>query len=148
MRSVLDAAAGRLFLEGLSHSEGRLRLLLAEGTVGAPEPFTVGETTVEGTRPVIVEADSRRFTVAFSKPVAFHVIDETYTAWDDYEQRDSTQEAIQILSQSRWLEHLHAHHAWAFESVAGLKHYRVWTYDAVIEILAADEPTVETGVGA
>ena len=147
MKSVVDPSAGRLFLERLTETEGALRLLLAEGRVGPEGSFPVRETVVEGTQLVTVEGDSRRFTLVFAKAAAYHVIDESYTAWDDYEQRDSTEDAIQVLSRSRWLDYLHAHHAWMFESVSGLKHYRVWTYHAVVEVLAPDEPTVEEAVG-
>lgn len=88
--------------------------------------------------------DSRRFEVLFEHAIAYQVIDESYTAWDDYEERDSTDDDIQVLTKSRFLDHLHKNHGWLFETGGkGARHFRVWTYDAVVEVASVEDPVVQ-----
>ena len=143
LKTLLDQFETRWFLEGIVFKPHALSVLLAEGVVGHESPLTIAGVELEGTRPVNVTDRSRRFEVLFEHVVAHQVIDESYTTWDDEEEHDSTDHAVQVLSKSRFLDHLHEFHGWLFETGGkGTRHFRVWTYDAVMEVAATREPVV------
>jgi hypothetical protein len=145
VRTVLDEQGGAShgwFLEGFVLRERAVTLVLAEGIAAdEPTPLVIGEHTLEGSRLVEVTTQSRRFRVVFQDVAAHQVIDESYTAWDEYEQLDGTDQ-IRVLSRSRFLDFIHAHHGWMFVMVDGLRHYQVVTLDSVVDIVAAGEPII------
>jgi len=56
--------------------------------------------------------------------------------------RCARQVALQVLTQSRYLDYVRANHGW-FEDMRGPgKHYRVWTENEVLTSLACEPPTV------
>lgn len=145
MRTVLDDQKGCAgwFLEIFIHRQGTVTFVLAEGIVAdAPTPLTVGEVTLQGTRAIEATAKSRRFKVVFEDVVAHHVIEESYTQWDDHELRDG-KDQLQVLSRSRFLEFLHAHHGWMFDIEKDLRHFRVCSLDWSIDVVARAEPRIE-----
>lgn len=121
-----------------------LSIILAEAVVGEESSLNIAGVELQGSRPIDVTDMSRRFEVLFEHVVAHQVIDESYTMWDDYEERDAKDDTIQLLSKSRFLDHLHANHGWLFETGGkGARHFRVWTYDAVLEVASVESPSVE-----
>jgi len=71
------------------------------------------------------------------------LVDESFTAGNDYEVRED-KSALQVLTQSRYLDYVRANHGWFEEMGRGPgKHYRVWTENEVIDVVACEAPTVE-----
>lgn len=80
--------------------------------------------------------------VRFPQFIAWQVVDESFTGADQYEVRDDAKH-LQSLLRSRYLDFVKAHHGW-FEPIAGpATHYRIWTEDAVIDVIACQPPVVE-----
>jgi hypothetical protein len=129
------------FLHAAVYGDRELRVMVAEGFRAAePEDITIGGHVIKGTYAIDTSEKSRRVEICFSQPIAWQLVDESFTAWDDYEVRDD-QFAFQVLSQSKYLDYVRANHGW-FEDVRGpAKHYRVWTENEVVDVITSVPPT-------
>ena len=141
MRTILDDAK-TWFLHKVIYQD-ELRVIVAEGFVGnRKEELRVGGHTIKDLRTIDVNDKSRLFVVRFIHFVAWQVVDESFTSFDKYEQRDDTG-MLQSLSRSKYLDYVKDNHGW-FENTIGLaKHYRVWTENEVIDVVACEPPLVE-----
>ncbi len=129
------------FLESLVYTD-KIEVTVVEGIRGEiAEDVQVGEQVISGTYPVQPEPESRRLRVIFSRPVAWQVVDESYTSADDTEVSDDNY-FLQILTKSPYLEYVDKHHGWYVDMVGPACHYRLWTEDDVIDVVAHDEPVV------
>jgi hypothetical protein len=123
-----------------------LQLILAEMFVGEPndtrvDPNPVVQEILRRTRPIEVRDDGRLMVVRFPRTVAWQVVDESYTSWDDYEERDD-KSTIQVITRSKYLDYVHENHGWFRETVGPAKLYCVLTANEVIEVVAYEPPTI------
>jgi hypothetical protein len=141
MKSLLDEFHAS-FLHALIYAEAELRMLVAEGFRAAePEDMTIAGHVIKGLYAVDTSENSRLVEVRFSRPIAWQLVDESFTAANDYEARDDNC-ALQVLTRSRYLDYVLANHGW-FEDMRGPgKHYRVWTENEVLDVVACEPPTV------
>jgi hypothetical protein len=140
MRTILEEAK-TWFLHSLSY-KGSLAITLIEGIVGADaEGVAVGNTVIH-TRPVSVLPASRLVLIRFPRYIAWQVVDESFTAFDEYEQRDD-ESFLQILAKSKYFDYVNANHGWYADIIGAGKHYRVWTENEVIDVVACEEPIIE-----
>lgn len=142
MKTLLDEFY-TLFLHSAMYAEGDLRIVVAEGLRAAePEDVTFGGHVFKDTYAIDTSEDSRLVEVRFTDPIAWQLVDESYTAGNDYEVHEG-KFALQVLNQSRYLDYVRAYHGW-FEMIRGPgKHYRVWTENEVIDVVGCEPPTVE-----
>lgn len=141
MKTLLDEFYA-CFLHAADYSAEELRVIVAEGFRAAePEDFNVAGHIIKGTYAVDVSDRSRLSEVRFSRPIAWQLVNESFTAFDEYEVRDDKC-VLQVLTQSRYLDFVRAHHGW-FEDIRGPgKHYRVWTENEVVDVVACEPPIV------
>lgn len=144
LRTVLDEA--RMWQVHAILYRDDLQLILAEMFVGEPndtcvDPNPVVQEILRRTRPIEVRDVSRLMVVRFSRTVAWQVVDESFTSWDDYEERDD-KSIIQIITRSRYLDYVHDNHGWFRETDGPAKLYRVLTANEVIEVVAYKPPTI------
>jgi hypothetical protein len=145
MRTVLDEA--RMWQVHALVYRDDLQLILAEMFVGEPNDTRVDTNPVvqeilRTSRPIEVREDSRLMVVRFPRTVAWQVVDESYTSWDDYEERDD-KSIIQIITRSKYLDYIHENHGWFRETIGTAKLYRVLTANEVIDVVACEPPTIE-----
>ncbi len=143
MKTVLDEFH-MSFLHAAMYTEGDLRIIVAEGFRAAePEDITIGGHVIKGTYAINTSEESRFVEVRFRRPIAWQLVDESFTAGNEYEVRED-KFALQVLKQSRYLDYVRAHHGWFEDMGRGPgKHYRVWTENEVIDVVACESPTVE-----
>ena len=132
------------FLHAALYAEGELRIIVAEGFRAAePEDITILGHVIKDTYAINTSEDNRLVEVRFSKPIAWQLVDESFTAGNEYEVRED-KFALQVLTQSRYLDYVRANHGWYEDVGRGSgKHYRVWTENEVIDVVACEAPTVE-----
>ena len=141
MKSVLDEFSAA-FLHEATYADGELRIVVAEGFRAAePEDITIAGHVIKDTYAVDVAAHSRLVEVRFSRPIAWQMIDESFTSWDEYEVRDD-KFALQVLTQSRYLDFVRTHHGWFKDIRGAANHYRVWTENEVVDVVACDPPAI------
>lgn len=140
MRTHLDDAK-TWFLDKLVYAD-EIAVVVVEGFRGAPEDFQVGEHVIRDACRLEPRDDSRTLVVRFSRPVAWQVVDESYTSASDTEVRDDDC-FLQVLSSSPYLDYVTGHHGWYTDIVGPAKHYRLWTENDVLDVVAHDEPVVE-----
>ena len=145
MRTPLDDAK-TWFLDEINY-QGELQVIVAEGFVGdGPEDLRIGDHVIRDTYPIETRSDGRYFTIRFPHSVAWQVVDESFTSFDEYEQRDDTG-TVQILTRSKYVDYDNASHGW-YADVRGLAlHYRVWTENEVIDVVACEPPVIEPWIG-
>lgn len=139
MRTPLDEFHAA-FLRAAVYADGELRVVVAEGfRAPDPEDFTVADHVIKGAYALTTSEASRLVEVRFRRPIAWQVVDESFTARDDHEVREDDF-CLQVLTQSRYLDYVRANHGW-FEDVRGHgKHYRVWTENEVVDVVACEPP--------
>lgn len=143
MKSLLDEFHAS-FLHAAIYVEAELRIIVAEGFRAAePEDITIAGHVIKGTFAIDTSEKSRLVEVRFRRPIAWQLVDESFTAGNEYEVRED-KFALQVLTQSRYLDYVHANHGW-FEAMGRGpgKHYRVWTENEVVDVVAGQGPTVE-----
>jgi hypothetical protein len=146
LHTVLDDAR-TWFLHGIVY-QNDLRVIVTEGFLhDQTEELRIGEHVIKDTRRIDISEHSRMFVVRFTRPVAWQVVDESFTAWDDYEQRDDTG-TLQTLSRSKYLDYVKGSHGWHEDTLGPAKHYRVWTENEVIDVIACEAPVVEPWTGS
>jgi len=135
------------FLHAAVYADGELRVVVAEGFKAAePEDINIAGRVIKDTYALDTSEDSRLVEVRFSKPIAWQVVDESFTTWDEYEKRDDKAK-LQVLTQSKYLDFIRASHGW-FEDIRGPgKHYRVWTENEVVDVIACEPPEVGLTAG-
>lgn len=140
MQTMLDEGH-TWFLESLKYEDG-LTIWLIEGVRSdKPEDLMVGGSVIKNTYAVEPTGSSKRAVVRFGVPVAWQVVDESYTSWDDTEERDD-KSFLQVLTRSTYLDYVNENHGW-YKDVAGpASHYRLWTADEVIDVVAPEAPVV------
>ncbi len=139
MKTPLDDAY-TWFLDVLAYRDGSLVVLVAEG-FRATEPTDL-ELPGVGTHSsyvVDVADNSRRMEVRFERPVVWQCLNESWTAYDEYEQWDDGGK-LPVLARSKYLDYVNASHGWYADTVGPAQHYRVWTENEVIEVIAFDPP--------
>lgn len=143
MKTLLDDLYTS-FLHAAIYADGDLRIIVAEGFRAAePEDITIGGHIIKGTYAINSLEESRLVEVRFNRPIAWQLVDESFTAGNEYEVREDMF-ALQVLTQSRYLDYVRANHGWFEEVGRGPgKHYRVWTENEVIDVVACAAPTVE-----
>lgn len=147
MKTLLDEFDAT-FLHAAVYAGRELRVVVAEGFRAAePEDTTIGGHVIKDTYAIDTSEKSRLVEIRFSEPIAWQLVDESFTTWDDYEIRDD-RFALQVLSRSRYLDHVRANHGWYEETRGPAKHYRVWTENEVVDVIACVPPTVLFREGA
>jgi hypothetical protein len=144
MKTVLDEFLTS-FLHTLAYASSELCIVVAEGFRAAePHDLNVKSHHSEVYR-LDVSADSRLVEVRFTRPIAWQLVDECYSNWDEYDVRDDKSK-LQVLSRSRYLDFVRTNHGW-FEDVRGLgKHYRIWTENEVMDVVACEPPIINSKV--
>lgn len=141
MKTALDEAKS-WFVQELRYS-GELQIVLAEGIrASKPEDITIGEHVISGTYALEPRDTSRIVVVTFPCIVAWQLVDESFTAFDEYEQRDDDS-FLQILFRSHYLDYIRAHHGWFEDRMHTARQYPLWTENEVIDVIAPDAPHVE-----
>ena len=130
------------FLRGVMYKDRELRIIVAEGFESpCPEDIEILGHVIKGARSLETSPRSRCVEVLFGRPIAWQMVDESFSHWDEYEIRDDKCK-LQIMSQSRYLDFLKAHHA-GFDVFHGpVKHYRIWTENEVLEVVAGAPPAI------
>ena len=142
MKTTLDDARS-WFLRELCYAR-ELRIVLIEAiTASKPEDIKVGDHIISGVRALESRATSRIVVITFPRVVAWQLVDESFTAFDNYEERDDTS-FLQILSRSRYLDYVRTHHGWLEDRMHTAKLYRVWTESDVIDVISPDAPRIES----
>ncbi len=141
MKTPLDDSDS-WFMHGIAYKDDELLVYLAEGIASEPQQVTILGTVVDGAQSIDVGDDSRLFLVRFRRIVAWQVIDESYTQWDEYEIRDD-KNFLQCLSRSKYLDYINANHGWYEMTLGPASHYRIWTKRDVVDVVSCEQPEIE-----
>jgi hypothetical protein len=141
MQTILDSAK-TWFLEGVVYRE-ELRVIVSEGfRATEPEDVTIGQLTISETYAIDTSTDSRFFCIRFPQFIAWQVVSESFTAFDKEEIRDDTG-FMQILEKSAYFSYVNSSHGWYSDIIGPGKHYRIWTENEVIDVVACEPPVIE-----
>jgi hypothetical protein len=142
MKTLLDDFY-MCFLHAAGYVDGNLHIIVAEGLRAAdPEDIKIGDQVIEGTYAVEASENSRLVEVRFSRPIAWQVVDEGATTFDESEVRDDNSK-LQVFTRSKYFDYFMANHEWFLDSNRGAaKHYCVLTVTEVIDVVAYEPPTV------
>ena len=81
--------------------------------------------------------------IRFREPAAWQVVDESFTFYDEYEEREPGDAGrLRVLARSKYLDHFEAGNT-GYSVIRGRtpgKHYRVWTEYEVMDIISFEPP--------
>lgn len=141
MRTILDDSK-TWFLHCLSYDK-ELKLILIEGIVGTtPEDIKIRDTIICDTYPINTSPSSKMVQIRFPHFIAWQVVDESFTSFDEYEKRDD-KSFLQILERSKYFDYVNASHGWYADAIGSGRHYRIWTENEVIDVVSCEEPIIE-----
>ncbi len=141
MRTILDDSK-TWFLQGVTYEEG-LNIVLVEGVVGGePEDIEINGVVIRNTYPINSTPISKIVSIRFSRFVAWQVVNESFTCFEEYEKRDD-ECFFQVLERSKYFDYVNDSHGWYADVIGAGKHYRVWTENEVIDVVTIEEPTIE-----
>lgn len=129
------------FLQKIAY-EGELELFLIEGKKGQPEQFEVLGMNLGMASPVGAASDSSLVKITFGNYVAWQCVNESFSEFSEYEVGDKDR-FFQVLSRSKYLDYVNEAHGSYVDVIGSAKHFRVWTEDEVIEVIAFEEPLIE-----
>ena len=131
------------FLHTAIYAEGDLRIIVAEGFRAAePEDINILGHVIKDTQRIDTNERSRMFSIRFTRMVAWQLVVESFTAFDEYEQRDDTG-TLQTLSRSKYFDYVRGSHGWYEDMIGPAKHYRVWTENEVVDVVACESPVIQ-----
>jgi hypothetical protein len=141
LKTILDESHSS-FLHVAVYSDGELRVVVAEGFRAAtPEDIMIAGRVIKNLYAINISEESRHVELRFTKPIAWQLVDESFTTWDEDEERDD-KATLQVLSRSKYLDYVRVNHGW-FEDIRGQgMHYRVSTENEVVDVVACEPPTV------
>lgn len=129
------------FLQKINY-EGELELHLVEGKKGTPEQLEVLGMNLGMASQVSPASDSALVKITFGNYVAWQCVNESFSEFSEYEVGDKYR-FFQVLSRSRYLDYVNDTHGWYADVIGSAKHFRVWTENEVIEVIAFEEPLIE-----
>jgi hypothetical protein len=143
MKTLLDEFHTS-FLHAVIYVDSELHIIVTEGfRSDKTEDLTIGSHVIKDTFAIDKSERSRFAEVIFNSPIAWQLVDESFTSADKYELR-ADRFALQVLTQSRYLDYVLANHGWFRDVGRGEgKHYRVWTENEVVDVVACEPPTIK-----
>jgi len=106
---------------------------------GRPEDLQIGETKIEGTRPVGFTEESRAWKVVFDSPIAFRIRDESH--YLAHPERDSFPSAYCFSTDSKYIDEIKAEPL--IDETKELIHFAMVLWDDFIEVVTDEFPTIE-----
>lgn len=141
MQTVLDSAK-TWFLHAVVYDQ-ELHVIVAEGFKAAePEDIKIGDHVISGSYAIDKSTESHYFCIRFSQFVAWQVVSESFTVFEQEEVRDDTG-FIQILEKSAYFSYVNSHHGWYQDVIGPGKHYRIWTEFEVVDVVTCEAPVIE-----
>lgn len=130
-----------VFFESIGFT-GDLTIRVTEGKKASdPEKINIGGISLgEGYR-VNSGVNSVKFDIVFQNPVAWQVVDESYTSSDPVEEFERSG-ILSVLTASKYLDYINESHGFYRNIIGPGKHYRIWTEDQVIDVISLKEPSV------
>jgi hypothetical protein len=141
MKTILDE--GHTWFLDYSIKAKDLKITLIEGKKGKQEVINIsGKEIGQGTR-VEINKDNKKVLITFKETVSYQIIDESFTSFDKYEIQENEGNYLKILSRSRYLDYINTNHGLYIHLQGPAKHYRIWTCDDVIDVIAYEEPEIK-----
>lgn len=141
MKSILDNGDSWI-LEKLEY-ENELDLYLKELKRGKPKDLEFGDGAIKNVTPLQPAIDSMRIKVSFDWYLSWQCLNESATT-DFKGDVDDGKGFINVLSKSNYLDYIVTHHGWYADIQDNPAiHYRVWSENEVIDIVAFGAPKVE-----
>ncbi|RYY04024.1 MAG: hypothetical protein EOO53_03785 [Gammaproteobacteria bacterium] len=129
------------FLDKINY-EGELELFLVEGKKGKPEQLKILGADLGIASPVNTASDSSLVKITFGNYVTWQCVNESFSAFSEYEVGEKDR-FFQVLSTSKYLDYVNETHGWYIHVIGSAKHFRVWTENEVIEVIAFEDPKIE-----
>jgi hypothetical protein len=141
MKTALDDSGRTWLLESLSYAHDLRATVVELFTDASPTSLALAGQVIDGLHALKPSPSSRRFVISFSRTVAWQLVDESYTKFDATEERDD-KGFLQILTRSTYLAFVETNHGWFADVAGAARHYRLWTQDEVIDVIAHEPPVI------
>jgi hypothetical protein len=135
-----------LYLTHLEEPEDNaLRLIVTEARLG--EPSDVPDPSLEGlgrlataTRPIVADEQCAEYEIHFDDYIAYAVLNESFTVWDDSEKFEGR--IFRIYSESKFLSYIAAGTIATDDYPGPFKHYGVACLNHIIEVASTEPPRI------
>jgi hypothetical protein len=132
-----------LFLTEISEPEDNaLRLIVTEGRLG--EEVTEGleglGRIAEGSRAIVADEQSARYEILFEHYIAYAVLNESITVWDDEQTFEG--KLFRVYSESKFLTYVASGTIANNDYPGPFRHYGIACQNHVVEVASTQPPLV------
>lgn len=130
------------FIGHTEPSVNSLRLFFSRSkTSDVPEPLLIGDKNFGDSYTINIDENSPVIQIDFNSYIGYSILNESFTAWDDYQ--EFTGKIFRIYSKSRYLDFI-SNGTFASEEFPGpFKHYGVSCLDHIVDVVSVSEPIVK-----
>ena len=122
--------------------ENTLHLIIQEGILSDEETtWEIGDAKLEGVKEISITGKSCAYEVSFDSYIAYSVLNESYTEWDDYDSFDG--KLFRIYQKSRFLDYLKLASFASEEFPGPFIHYGFCCVNHIVNIASLNEPSIK-----
>ncbi|VUD46193.1 hypothetical protein TDB9533_00774 [Thalassocella blandensis] len=141
MKSLLDNGHSWV-LDRIEYSDV-LNIYLQELKCGPIQDADIGGSTIRNVYPLRADESSLVTRVSFSDLLAWQCLNESATTNFPGDVRESSG-FLAVLSSSVYLSYVLSNHGWYVEvQERSVRHYRVWSENDILDVVAFDSPVIE-----
>ncbi len=127
--------------------ENMLRLIIQEGIISDEEKtLDLGAAKFEGFREISVTDESKAYQVIFESYIAYSVVNESYSQWDDYELFEG--KVFRIYQKSRFLDYLKLDSFATKDYPGPFEHFGFACSNHIVNIASQNKPKIKQLHGA
>ena len=127
--------------------ENMLRLIIQEGIISEEEKtLDLGAAKFEEFREISVTDESKAYQVIFESYIAYSVVNESYSQWDDYEVFKG--KVFRIYQKSRFLDYLKLDTFATKDYPGTFEHFGFACSNHIVNIASQIKPTIKQLHGA
>lgn len=141
MKSLLDNAHSWI-LDRIEYSDG-LNIYLHELKRGPIQDADIGGSTIKNVYPLRADEGSLVARVSFADLLAWQCLNESATTNFPGDVLESSG-FLAVLSSSAYLSYVLSNHGWYVEvQERPVRHYRVWSENEILDVVAFGPPVIE-----
>jgi hypothetical protein len=131
-----------IFMVGIKEPyDNELKLLFSKSlTSETPETIALGNIELKDVYSINIDSESPLIQLKFERYIAYSIRNESFTAWDDYEEFEGR--IFRIYRKSRYLDYIQLSTIASEDYPGPYKHYGIACLNHIIDVVSTEEPLI------